>query len=70
MAAIRWMNPFFKGRLPHSRPETPREVSPDAHQSTHPMTRGPGPACHMAGALVSGYGEGELSRKERATDLR
>jgi hypothetical protein len=51
--------PLFKGRLPRSRPETPQEISPDAHRSTQPMTRGPGPASHTAGALVSKCEGGE-----------
>jgi hypothetical protein len=38
--------PLFKGRFPHSRPEVSGEVSPDAHQGSHPMTRGPGLTCH------------------------
>jgi hypothetical protein len=60
--------PHFKGRLPRSHPETPWEVSPDAHRCTQPMTRGPGPTSHTTGALVSECGEGEPPRKERATD--
>jgi hypothetical protein len=39
--------PLFKGGFP---PLTPRSVtsrvSSDAHQGSHPMTRGPGPTCH------------------------
>jgi hypothetical protein len=35
--------PFFKGRLPCSHLEAPREASPDAHRGIHPMTRGPVP---------------------------
>jgi hypothetical protein len=34
--------PLFKGRFPHSRPETPRKVSLDAHRCTQLMTRGSG----------------------------
>jgi hypothetical protein len=60
--------PLFKGRLPRSRPKTSREVSPDAHRSTHPMTRGPSPTSHIAGALISECEEGKTSRKERTID--
>jgi hypothetical protein len=60
--------PLLKGRLPRSRPETSWEVSPDAHRSTHPMTRGPGPTSHIAGALISECGEGEPPHKERTVD--
>jgi hypothetical protein len=35
--------PLFKGRPPRSCPETPQEVSPDAHRCTQPMTWGPAP---------------------------
>jgi hypothetical protein len=57
--------PLLKGRLPRSRLETPRKVSPDAHRRTQPMTRGPSPKSHTAGALASECGEGEPPRKER-----
>jgi hypothetical protein len=57
--------PLFKGRLPRSRPEMPREVSPGAHRCTQPMTRKPSPTSHTAGALVSECGEGEPPREER-----
>jgi hypothetical protein len=60
-------DPLFKGRLPRSRLETSREVSPDAHRGIHPMTRGPGPTSHAAGALVFECEEGEPPHKERAT---
>jgi hypothetical protein len=70
MAATRGMNPPFKGRLPRSRLETSREVSPDAHRGIHPMTRGPSPTSHTAGALVFECEEGESSQKEHATASR
>jgi hypothetical protein len=62
--------PLFKGRLHRSRPETPREVSPDAYRSTHPMTRGPDPTSHIAGVLISECREGKPPRKVHATDPR
>jgi hypothetical protein len=43
--------PLFKGRLPRSRLEMSREVSPDAHRGIHPMTRGPGPTSHTRSVL-------------------
>jgi hypothetical protein len=62
--------PLFKGRLPRSYLKTSREVSPDAHRGIHPMTRGPGPTSHTAGALVFECEEGEPPQKERATAPR
>jgi hypothetical protein len=70
MAATRGMNPSLKTELPHSRLEASREVSPDAHQGIHPMTRGPGPTSHTAGALVFECEEGEPMHKEHATAPR
>jgi hypothetical protein len=70
MAATRGMNPPFKGRLPRSRLEKSREVSPDAHWGIHPMTRGPGPTSHTASALVVKCEEGKPPHKEHATALR
>jgi hypothetical protein len=67
MATTRGMNPPFKGRLPRSRLETSREVSPDAHRGIHPMSWGPGPISHIAGTLVFECEEGKPPRKERAT---
>jgi hypothetical protein len=57
--------PLLKGRLPRSRFETPRKVSPEAHRHTQPKMRVPNPTSHTAGALVSECGEGEPPRKER-----
>jgi hypothetical protein len=62
--------PLFKGRLPRSRLETSREVSPDAHRGIHPMKRGPGSTSHTTGALVFECEEGEPPHKERATAPR
>jgi hypothetical protein len=62
--------PLFKGRLPRSRLETSREVSPDAHRGIHHMTRRPGPTSHTAGALVLECEEGEPPHKEHATATR
>jgi hypothetical protein len=62
--------PLFKGRLPRSRPKTPWEVSPDAHRSTQPMTRRPGPASHTTCALVCECEGGKPPRKVHATDPR
>jgi hypothetical protein len=59
--------PLFKGRLPRSRLETPREASPDAHQCTKPLARGPGPTSHTLRASASVCGEGEPPREEHAT---
>jgi hypothetical protein len=56
--------------LPCSRLEAPREASPDAHWGIHPMTRGPGPTSHTAGALVFECEEGEPPHKEHATAPR
>jgi hypothetical protein len=62
--------PLFKGRLPCSRLEAPREASPDAHRGIHPMTRGPGPTSHTASALTFECEEGEPPHKERPTAPR
>jgi hypothetical protein len=63
MAATRGINPFFKGRFPRSRPEASRAKSPpDAHQGSHPMTRGPGLTCQAVGPLAPKCEEGESPR--------
>jgi hypothetical protein len=62
--------PLFKGRLPRSRLEASREVSPDADRGIHPMTWGPGPTSHTAGALVFECEKGELPHKEHVIALR
>jgi hypothetical protein len=54
--------PLFKGRLPCSRLEAQREASPDTHRGIHPMTRGPGPTSHTAGALAFECEEGACYR--------
>jgi hypothetical protein len=47
MATARGMDPLFKGRFPHSRPEASRAKSPPVRtKGSHPMTWGPGPTCH------------------------
>jgi hypothetical protein len=46
MAATRGMNPFLKADSPLALRSVTGKVSPDAHQGSHPMTRGPGLTCH------------------------
>jgi hypothetical protein len=56
---------LFQGRLSRSRPETPRKISPDAHQSNLAYDRGPGSTSHTASVLLSECEEGEPPCEER-----
>jgi hypothetical protein len=68
MAATRRMNPFLAKKISPLAPRSVTgKVSPDTHQGSHHMTRGPGLTCHTAGPKRE---EGESSHKEHATAPR
>jgi hypothetical protein len=46
MATAREIDPFLKADFPLAPRSVTGKVSPDEHQGSHPMTRGPGPTCH------------------------
>jgi hypothetical protein len=46
MATAREIDPFLKADFPLVPRSVTGKVSPDVHQGSHPMTRGPGPTCH------------------------
>jgi hypothetical protein len=64
MATTRGMNPFLKADFPLVPRSVMGKVSPDAHQGSLPMTRGPGLTCHIAGPKRE---EGESTHKDHAT---
>jgi hypothetical protein len=70
MVATRGMNPYLKADSPARTPKRHGQVSPDAHQRTQSMARGPGPTSHTAVTVVSKCEEDKPPCEERATDPR
>jgi hypothetical protein len=66
MAATRGMNPSLKADSPAPASKRREKPSPDAHRGIHPMTRGPSPTGHTAGALAFECEEGEQPHRKHA----